>query len=299
MLHHNGNDIQGRNLLVSTFLNFFITVAEFIGGLLSNSIALLSDALHNFSDGLAVFLAYLANRISKKGHTTGKTFGFNRIEILTALFNAVVLIGISLYLVVAAYKRLIDPQPIRSGIMFFVAVAGLLANLISVFILKKDASRNLNVKAAYIHLLGDTFSSVLVILGGIVMHFFSFYWLDPLITILIVFYIIREAYKIIREAVHILMQSTPANLDLQKLKKAIEVLPGIKNIHHVHAWNLTDQLTHFECHVDLEMDIKTSETCKISTKINDILKQRFNIDHVTLQFEYDHCSDKNMIKNKQ
>ncbi len=299
MSHHQRQDIQGKNLLISTILNLFITIAEVIGGLLSNSLALLSDALHNFSDGLAVFLAYIANRVGKREHNTKKTFGYKRIEILAALFNAVVLIVISVYLLFAAYERFLDPQPVKTLIMFTVAIIGLAANIIAVVLLKKDAKRNLNVRAAYIHLLGDTFSSILVIAGGIIMYFFKIYWLDPLITVLIVIYIVREAYKIVRETVQILMQSTPAHLNLQKVKQTLETFPEIDNIHHVHAWNLTDQQTHFECHVDLNEDIKVSETCKINSHITSLLKHKFQIDHVTLQFEYGFCTDKKMIMNKQ
>ncbi len=299
MSHHQRQDIQGKNLLISTILNLFITAAEVVGGLLSNSLALLSDALHNLSDGLAVFLAYLANRIGKKAHTNKKTFGYKRIEILAALFNAVVLIVISVYLLFAAYKRFLDPQPVKSLIMFSVAIIGLAANIIAVLLLKKDAKKNLNVRAAYIHLLGDTFSSILVIVGGIIMYFYKIYWLDPLITVLIVIYIVREAYKIVRETVQILMQSTPANLNLQKVKQTLENFPEIDNIHHVHAWNLTDQQIHFECHVDLAEDLKVSNTCKINNNITSLLKHKFQIDHVTLQFEYRSCTDKKMIVNKQ
>jgi len=295
---HAKTDISQRNLLVSAILNLGITVAEIAGGLLSNSLALLSDALHNLGDTSAVTIAYFANRISKKDYSDKKTFGYKRIEILAALLNAVVLLVIIVYLFIEAFRRLKSPEPIKGRIMFVVAVIGFAGNLVSVLLLKRDSVRNINVRAAYLHLLGDTVSSVLVILSAVFIYFFRLFWIDPLVTILFGLYLLKETWEILRQALGILMQETPQGLDLAAIKKELEKLPEIDNIHHVHAWNLTDREIHFECHVDLRTDVKVSETESINEKIRTLLSTRFGIAHVTVQHEYNCCGDKNLVHQR-
>jgi cobalt-zinc-cadmium efflux system protein len=299
--HHNrgtDTDISQRNLLVSAFLNLGITVTEIAGGLISNSLALLSDALHNLGDTSAVIIAYFANRISKKDYSDKKTFGYKRIEILAALLNAVVLLVIIVYLFIEAFHRLQHPEPIKGLIMFAIALTGFAGNLVSVMLLKKDSVKNINVRAAYLHLLGDTISSVLVILSAVFIYFFRIFWIDPLVTIILGLYLLKETWEILRQTVGILMQETPQGLDLAAIKKELESLPEIDNIHHVHAWNLTDREIHFECHVDLKDDIKVSETGFINDKIRTLLSTRFGIAHVTVQHEYNCCGDKNLIHQR-
>ena len=295
--HHHADDshITERNLLASTLLNLSITVAEVIGGLVSNSLALLSDALHNLGDTVAIFIAYVAGLISKKEHTRQKTFGYKRVEILAALFNAVVLAVIIIYLFIEAWHRLSNPQPIKGLLMLIVAVVGFLANLLSVLLLKKLSGNSINIRAAYLHLIGDTVSSAIVIITAVLIYFFEIYWIDPLVTFLLGIYLLKETYSILREAVDILMQATPHSLDLNEVKSALESIHGIDNIHHVHAWNLSDQDIHFECHVDLESDIRISETENIKESIHELLLHNFDITHVTIQYEYNCCDDKNMI----
>jgi cobalt-zinc-cadmium efflux system protein len=275
-----------------------VAIAEIIGGLISNSLALISDALHNLGDGSALFIAYLANLVSKRTHSPQKTFGYKRIEILAALFNAIVLVVIIIYLFVEAWRRLWTPEPIKGPIMLIVSSIGLLANLLSVILLKKHSGQNINVRAAYLHLVGDTVSSVVVIISAILITFFNISWIDPLITFLLGIYLLKETYQILKEALDILMQATPPGLNLLHVKKLLEAIPGIDNIHHVHAWNLNDQVIHFECHVDLKTDIRISETEKLKNEIHHILKRDFHIGHITIQYEYNSCEDKNMIHSR-
>jgi cobalt-zinc-cadmium efflux system protein len=291
-------DSTEKNLLFSTLLNLTVAVAEVIGGLFSNSLALISDALHNLGDTSALFIAYLANLISKKDHTHKKTFGYKRIEILAALFNAVILAVIIVYLFVEAFHRLKNPEPVKGLVMFIVALVGFLANLASVVILKKHSGKNINIRAAYLHLIGDTVSSVVVIITAVLIYFFNLYWIDPLVTFILGFYLLKETYLILKEAVDILMQGTPPGLDLLEVKSALESIEEIDNIHHVHAWNLNDQDIHFECHVDLKSDLKISEIEDIKIQIQVILKNQFNISHVTVQYEYNCCADKNIIHSR-
>ncbi len=292
--HHHGN-IEGKNLLIASLLNLIITIAEIIGGLISNSLALLSDAFHNLGDTFAVILAYFANIIGKKSATAKRTFGYKRIEILAALLNAVVLVVITVFLFIEAYHRIQSPESVKGLIMFIVATLGLIANLIAVVILKKDSHHNLNVRAAYLHLLGDTVSSVAVIVGAILIYFFQVFWIDPLITFLVGIYILKEAFIVLKETVAILMQSTPASIDLHEVVREIEMMEDINNIHHVHAWKLDDQQIHFECHADMNHDLPLSKTDAIRLEIEKMLLDKFGISHVTIQFEHNCCREKHMI----
>jgi cobalt-zinc-cadmium efflux system protein len=284
---HHHQPVSEKNLLAATLLNLVITVVEVAGSILSGSIALLSDALHNLSDTFATFIAYMATLIGKRDANPKKTFGYKRIEILAALLNAVILIVMSIFLFLEAYERFREPRPLNSMIMILVALIGLLANLYAVLILKKDIHKSINVKAAYIHLVGDTVSSVLVVVGGLLIQLRQIYWIDPVITVLISVYIIREALLILWEAVNILMQSTPGDLDLEDVRQKVEENPEINNIHHMHAWMLTDRQVHFEAHVELARDLNLSQAKKIHQQIETMLKKKFRISHVTLQLEYD------------
>ncbi|MGE0090846.1 MAG: cation diffusion facilitator family transporter [Bacteroidales bacterium] len=292
--HH--NEPNKRNLFISVLLNAIITIAEFIGGFLSNSLALISDAFHNLSDTMAIIISYIALVIGKKDATKKNTFGYKRIEILAALFNSVVLIAVSFYLFYEAYNRFLDPEPIKGTLMFVVATIGLAGNLISVLLLHKDSSHNLNVKAAYLHLLGDTLSSVGVIIGSALIYFWNFTWIDPLLTVLIGLIILKSSWVIIKETVEILMQASPSNLDLELIKSELEKHPSIINIHHIHAWRLSDTITHFQCHADVSENMSIKEADRIRNELESILKNQFQIDHVTIQFEYDFCADKQAIK---
>jgi cobalt-zinc-cadmium efflux system protein len=288
---HNHHHAKGRKLLGVTLLNVAITAVQVVGGIVSNSLSLLSDALHNLGDSSAVFIAYLAGKRSRRAPNEEKTFGYQRIEILAALFNGVVLIGICLYLFFEAYDRFMHPEPIKGKIMFIVAGFGLLANLISVFILNKNRNDNLNIRAAYLHLLGDTFSSVAVLLGGLAIWRFGLYWIDPLITVLVGLYIIYHTWDVVKETVDILMQATPANINIKKIVSAVEEIPEIDNMHHVHVWKLNDTQIHLEAHINLIKDITMSEMMHIRSRIEDLLRHQFGIAHITLQMGFECCLD--------
>jgi cobalt-zinc-cadmium efflux system protein len=295
---NSNNNNSGKKLLITVILNFIITTAEVIGGLISNSLALLSDALHNFGDSVAVLVAYLAHFISKRNPDRRKTFGYKRVEILAAFINSAFLVAICIFLIYEAIKRIRNPQQIDGLVMLIVAFIGLLANGFAVFLLKPDSTRNLNIRAAYLHLLGDTLSSVMVIAGGVLIYFFGISWLDPVITILISLFILKESYNLIKDSVNILMQATPGDLDLENIKKDIEMIPEVLNIHHIHAWNLNEREVHFEGHIDLAKDLHVSQTDLIRQKIESLLSKKYNISHFTLQIEFGCCKDTEMIHHK-
>lgn len=294
---HNHNEVNKNNLLIAIALNFSITTAEVIGGIISGSLSLVSDALHNLSDSISIIISYLALKISQRDNNERLTFGYKRAEILSALFNSVVLLAISMYLFREAYLKIKNPQPIDGLLMFIVALVGLLANFISVLILKKDSNKSLNVKSAYIHLLSDTLSSVGVVIGGVIIYFYKIYYIDSILTILIGGYIIKESIAIISETVEILMQAAPKHIDINKIKEEIESLEEVKNVHHVHIWRLNDSNIHFEGHINLKENLAVNDIIPVYKKIEDILRKH-NITHSTLQVEYECCEGVGLIKKR-
>lgn len=295
--HHHSNELIGKSLLWVSLLNISITIVQIIGGFLSNSLSLLSDALHNLGDSSAILIAFFAGKRSRKKPNEYHTFGYKRIEILAALFNAVILVSICIFLFYEAWERFINPSSIKGKMMFIVATFGLLANLVSVLMLNKDKDHNLNVKAAYLHLMGDTLSSIAVIISGIAIWLYDIFWLDPLITILVAIYIIYHTWGIIKQTVDILMQATPSNIDLNDIKSHVERNNEIKNIHHVHVWKLDDTQTHFEAHVSLTNNISMREMMVLKNQLEFMLKKEFDIHHVTLQMGYECCDGKDSLIN--
>ncbi len=287
--HSHNNEISGRKLLFTIILNFTITIAEVVGGILSNSLALISDALHNFSDGVAVVIAYAANRISRRKPNYSKTYGYKRAEIIAAFVNALVLAGISVFLFYEAALKIINPEPIEGNIMLIVAAIGLAANLLAVIILKADSGRNINIRAAYLHLLGDTFSSVGVIAGALIIIYLEFYLIDPIVTFLIGIYILKETYEILKESIDILMQGAPGNIDSAAIVKDLIAIPEVGNVHHLHIWMLNEHDIHFESHINLKSDISVEATNPVRLAIAEILREKYRISHITLQFETNNC----------
>lgn len=290
---HNHANLSGKKFFGVTVLNATITVAEFVGGLLSGSLALLSDSLHNLSDTVAIALSYFANVIAQKPKNPRKTFGYKRAEILAAFVNSAVLLAISVFLIVEAIRRWQTPESINGTLMIIVASIGLAANLLSVVLLEKDSHGNLNVKASYLHLLSDTISSVGVVIGGIVINIWGLVWIDPLITILISVYILRETFLILKKTVDILMQSS-ADLDYDRIKREIEAIEHVNNIHHIHSWMINENTIFFEAHLDLD-EMSICDVQGIYDQIEHLLTEQYGVSHITLQAEFDKCSDKSMF----
>jgi cobalt-zinc-cadmium efflux system protein len=288
--HSHSADKLNAKLFFSILLNLSITIAEIIGGLISNSLALLSDAVHNMSDTVSIILTYVSIKIGRKNHTFKHTFGFKRIEILSALINAAALWIISFFLLIHAYERFQNPEPINSKIMFIVAVIGLFANLISVLLLHNHSRDSLNVKSAYLHLLGDTFSSIGVIIGSVLIYFYKITWIDPLVTVLIVLYIVKESWSILKETLHILMQGAPANIDIPDLQKELSKLEEINDVHHTHIWMLSEKEIFFESHINIQ-DMPVSKTSELTENIKKILTEKFGVTHITLQYEVNGCKN--------
>ena len=295
--HHTHNHFKEENLIIIMVLNFIITLVEVIGGLLSGSLSLLSDALHNFSDGISVIISFIALRLSKRENTLKNTFGYKRAEILAALFNSSFLIIISFFLFKEAYLRIQHPQNIESKIMITVALVGLVANTISVFLLKSGSKDNINIRSAYIHLFSDSLSSLGVIIGGILIYYFNITIVDPILTFAIGAYVLKEVFDILKQIINILMEKTPAHIDILKIKEIVEKIPEVDNLHHVHIWQVNDNEFLFEGHIDVKKDINLTKAEELRSNISSILLNKFGINHTTIQIEYYACKDKEIIKN--
>jgi cobalt-zinc-cadmium efflux system protein len=294
-VHQVNHKIQGRKLGIAIFLNLLITLSQVIGGLISGSIALLSDALHNFSDVMALILSYLAGRLSLKKNTPGKTFGFKRAELMAAFINASTLIVIAVYLMIEAIQRFREPQEIESSWIIWLAALSILLNGISVWILHSDSKHSMNIKSAYIHLLTDMFTSVAVLVGGILISMYKLYWIDGLLTLLIAGYIIFSIWQILIDSLKMLMLFTPSGIELDEIRDRISRFKEVANIHHVHAWHLNDNQIHFEAHIDFNEDLPLSKIDELLGQIREVLSHEYHLHHVTLQPEYDRCDKKDLI----
>lgn len=282
--------------MISAGLNFATTAVQIIGGIFSGSLSLISDALHNLSDTVALVISFFAVRLAKRKKTESQTFGYKRAEILAALFNACALVVISIFLFKEAFARFSHPHPVNSLLMLSVALVGLITNIVSVFLLKAHAHEDLNIRAAYVHLFSDFLSSIAVILGALTILISKANWIDPTLTILIGIYVLREGYKIIEESTHILMQHVPKGIDLKEIQARIEGIDGVKDIHHAHLWAVTERDLHFEAHINVSRDMPVSETCLLVKKVEKALKEHFAITHVTLQIEIDSCKGVPLVK---
>ena len=291
--HH--HEVHGKNLLLTIVLNLIITVAQIVGGIFSGSLALLSDAMHNFSDVLSLIIAFGANRLVSRPSTKAKTFGYKRAEILAALFNASMLVGIAIFLIVEAVNRLFHPSVVMSVWVVALGVLSILLNTISVLLVKDDADHSMNIKAAYIHLLTDVMTSAMVVVGGLLIYFFHIYWIDPIVSMVIAFYLIFASYDIIKESVSILMQFAPKNIKIENIMLYVTQFDEIQNIHHIHLWRLDDHRVHLEAHLDFAENLTLQAANNLVDQIEQTLHIKYNISHVTLQCEYNRKDNKSII----
>ena len=292
---HSHPDLKGRKLLLSILLNIGITVAQAVGGVISGSLSLLSDALHNFSDVLSLIVSYIADRFSKKDASVEKTFGYKRAEIIAAFVNSSTLIVVAIYLIYEAIFRFLDPQVIESGLVIWLAVLGIIFNGFSVLLLYKDSKSNMNMRSAYLHLITDMAASVAVLVGGLLMKYYQWYWVDSLLTILIALYLLIMGYSLLKTSFKVLMLFTPDDLNLEVISEAICKFPEIKNVHHMHIWQLNEQETHLEAHIDFYKDVTLSEFDAVLTQVEELLFHEFGINHVTIQPEHQKDDPKDII----
>ena len=283
-VHIHKHEVKGNNLILSILLNLLITIAQVIGGIISGSLALISDALHNFSDVLSLVFSLVAHKLSRRKASLNNTFGYKRAELIAAFINAITLIIVAFFLIYEASSRLFHPEPIKSGLVIWLALLGIVVNGGSVLLLKKDSEHNLNMKSAYLHLLTDMMASVAVLIGGLLMKFYGWFWVDSVMTLLIASYLIYVSYDLIKSATKMLMLFTPDYINIKELVREVHKIKGVNKLHHIHIWHLNDEELHLEAHLDCSEDIKMSEFNILLEKIETVLYKEFKIksDAVTL-----------------
>lgn len=289
------HEVKGKNLLLSILLNLLITIAQVIGGIISGSLALISDALHNFSDVLSLVFSFIAHKLSRRKASINNTFGYKRAELIAAFINAITLIVVALFIIYEASIRLFHPEPIQSTLVIWLALLGIVVNGGSVVLLKKDSEHNLNMKSAYLHLLTDMMASVAVLVGGLLMKFYGWFWVDSIMTMLIALYLIYVSYDLIKSATKMLMLFTPDYIDVKELVREVHKIPGVNKLHHIHIWHLNDEELHLEAHLDCADDIKMSEFNLLLEKIEIVLFEQFHINHINIQPEFNKEDPKDFI----
>ena len=295
--HHHGpapEDTSGSRLLAALTLNLFIPVAQVIGGMMANSVALISDAVHNFSDFTALLISYIAFRIGRKGATVFNTFGYRRAEIMAALINVLLLAGASGVIVYHAVNRFLNPQAINGFVVIVLAGVGVAGNGLSAWLLNRDAAHSLNVRGAFLHMVGDLLTSVVVLINGVLLMFYPWYWLDPLLSVLIVAFIMKNGWILLKESTAVLMNATPGHLQLEKVRDFLAEMPGVLGVHYLHAWQVSSSSTAFSCHV-VVADQPVSHTGPLAENIRHELLHRFRIDHPVLQFETASCGQGTLL----
>ncbi|MDD1679757.1 MAG: cation diffusion facilitator family transporter [Methanomicrobiales archaeon] len=287
-----GEEYYTKSLRIAIGVTLGILVLEVAGGFISGSLALLSDAGHMLVDGLSLGLSLGATIIAHRLPSKGQTFGFHRVEVLAALVNGVILFILSGVILYEAYLRILDPQPVDSGIMFVVAVIGLLANLGVAYGL--TGSHDLNIRGAFLHVLGDALSSVAVVAGAIVITFTGVLLIDPFLSVIIVLVILVSTYRLVRESVAILLQYTPEDVDFDVMVKEMESVEGVDGVHNIHVWALCSHINVLDAHVySCEQNVITLERMKQEIKKR---LEKFNVRHSTLEFECEECKDCRLVR---
>lgn len=298
--HHHGHDHHGhshchhhfeetregnkKGLFIALLITTGIMFLEFFGGLLTNSLALLSDSGHMLSDSSSLLLSLVAIWFASRPASASKSYGFYRFEILAALFNGIALFIIALFIVWEAYERLVEPPAVASGTMMLIASIGLLANILSAWSLmrKGDVKNNVNLRSAYLHVLSDALGSVGAIIAGLLMLMFDWYIADPIISVVVAVLILKSGWGVIQHSVHILMEGTPIAIDQEEVKAVLEKINGVIEVHDLHIWTITSGLDSLSCHVLIEDDKDSQE---ILQEAIDTIRDQFKIEHTTIQIE--------------
>lgn len=294
--HHHGHDHHGhhhfdrqregnqKGLLIALCITAGIMILEFIGGLVTNSLALLSDSGHMLSDTSSLALSLVAIWFANRAASSEKTYGYYRFEVLAALFNGVTLFVIAGFIIYEAYERVLHPQTVASGMMMVIAAIGLGANLLSAWSLLRqgDVKDNVNLRSAYLHVLGDALGSVGALVAGLLMLLFNWYIADPIISVVVALLILKSAWGVLTHSVHILMEGSPAHIDTNEIKELLKEIDGVKDVHDIHVWTITSGLHSFSCHLQVSDD----QDCQaILQKALNLVKEQCGIEHSTIQVE--------------
>jgi cobalt-zinc-cadmium efflux system protein len=288
--HNHGFQKSRKALLIAIAVTGAIMVVEIIGGVLANSLALLSDAGHMLTDASSLILSLIALQLTTRPSSPTRTYGFYRMEILAALINGSTLALISTWIFYEAYQRLKAPEAVDSLTMLGVAAVGLVANGIAAWAMLSSSRENLNIRGAYLHILGDLLSSVGVLIGGLVIYFTGWNWIDPVLSVGICIVILRGAVLLVKESVNILLEAVPREVDLREVQRSLRTLPGVKDMHHVHLWAISSGIYALSAHLLID-NLMMSETAKIIEEVNRLLLNKFRISHTTIQLECENCTE--------
>src|SRR5688572_4797914 len=290
--HNHFGDIAKQTtyrLALSLALTLIFVFIEAIAGIIGNSLALLTDAAHNLTDVIALALSWYAIRLTAQPANSRKTYGYHRAGILVALINSTTLVIISLGIFYEAWRRFTDPPEVQSGILIVVGLIAVTINLVTALLVRKGSVHDLNIRSTVIHLMGDVFSTVGAVVAGVIIYFTNANWLDPLVSVLIGFLILYNAWGILRDTMDILLEATPRDIDTTKLVQDVMQVEGVLGIHDIHVWSLTRNLRTMSAHV-LTDDLRISAGTDIQREINEIVRHRYNIAHATLQLECVDCA---------
>jgi cobalt-zinc-cadmium efflux system protein len=265
-----------------------VMVAEIVGGLLSNSLALLGDAGHMLVDALALSISLIAIWIARRPADTAKTYGYHRVEIMAALTNGVILVLVAVFIFYRAYQRLLEPAEIDAALMMVIAAIGLVANLVGMLLLRGARHTSINIKAAFWHILGDTISSFGVIVGGIIIAITDWRIVDPIIAIVIGTIILWGAVRLVRESSDILLEAVPGHIQMEEVGQVMMNIPGVRDVHDMHIWTITSGIYALSAHVLID-DQTVARSAEITRVVERELTRRFNITHTTLQLECEKC----------
>ncbi|MGV6861800.1 MAG: cation diffusion facilitator family transporter [Putridiphycobacter sp.] len=295
-LHNHSHDqLSSKKLLFSIILNLVITASQYVGGLISGSLSLISDATHNLTDVISLIISYVASVLKQKKQTEHHTFGYKRAEIIAAFINGISLVILSIFLGIESIHRFSKVHPVESNLVIILAIVAIVANTLSVFLLSGDAKKNINMKSAYYHLLTDALVSVAVLIGGLLMKYYEIFWVDSVITLIISVYLLYISWDIILESTKMLMLFAPKHINIKDIELAILKIEGIKNLHHVHLWQLNDQDIYIEAHIEFKENITLLEWDEKCKTIELILAESFGINHSMLQPEFNREDQKKFI----
>jgi len=289
--HNHFGDIAKQTsfrLALSLTLTLLFVFIEAVAGIIGNSLALLTDAAHNLTDVIALGLSWYAIRLTAQPANSRKTYGYHRAGILVALINSTTLVIISLGIFYEAWRRFTDPPEVQSGILITVGLIAVTINLVTALLVRKGSEHDLNIRSTFVHLMGDVFSTVGAVIAGVIIYFTNANWLDPLVSVLIGFLILYNAWGILRDTMDILLEATPRDIDTSKLVQDVMQVKGVLGVHDLHVWSLTQNLRTMSAHI-LTDDLHISAGAEIQRGINEIVFHRYNISHATLQLECVDC----------
>ncbi len=298
---HATRSASRRTLVVALALTLGYMIAEVIGGLASGSLALLADAGHMVTDGAALTLALLAIWVAGRPASIKRTFGFQRVEVLAALLNALGLWLIVTWILIEAYRRFMDPPEIQAPVVLAVGAGGLVINLLIALVLRRHADENLNIQGALFHVMGDLLGSVAVVAGGVLILAFGWFLVDPIFSVVIALLILASSGRLLWRVSHVLMEGTPAHLDLHRLCRRLEQVDGVTGVHDIHAWSITTGYEAFSAHITHVTSGANRNPEQILQQLREIAAQEFGISHVTIQLEEspDQCSEDHHIEHPQ